>query len=452
MFKEIWKPKGYKTWDEAFRALTPGMRQHSVRVADYTQVLFEGVCKSSFYIKDYATPDYANEAYKEVAYKCGFYHQIGKAYDPEEYPEWGYGRTDEEKGRYCKYAVEGRSLVARLQGEEDEEDISLPSKMIQEACESHLERWDGSGYPYGYESSEIPLIAQIVGLAKEFDYLICARRSENPFDEAIDLILAEEGKMFSPHLLEVFGACQPELKAVYKKYIQYTKMMPKTIPLVERRPERPFGLNYRQIVNGHELTSMTLEAVPWFGGVLDEPDTKQSAEETEQLLLRTGMTKDISIYFLYEAADMLARMKNCGLHTGGVVVPMFSTFYVGESHMEELEQLYENTQINKRKLILTVQESFMRNDRTVQERLAEYLSHGVTLVLDHYHSEDLPVPLIRDIGFTHVRIAEDSESYREGLSEFIRELKSHGITVVDWPTGDTYLTEDEMIRYLMDYE
>lgn len=450
VIKDIWKQKRYRTWDDAFRGLTPVMRQQSVRVAEYTQVLFEGVCKSSFYTRNRETPIYMDESYTEIAYKCGFYHQVGKAMDPEKYSDWREDFTEEEKKAYCEYTIEGKELVAKLQGESGE-DISIPSRMIQEACEQHMERWDGDGFPYGYFKEEISLIAQIVGLAKEFDRLLCERKSENLYEEAIESILAESYKKFSPNLIDVFRSCQPELKNIFKKYIQYTKIMPKTVPLVDKRPERPFGLNYRQIISGKEMESWYYEAVPWFGGVLNKPEARETAVEAEELLLRTGLTADITIYFLYEAADLVARMKNCQLYTGGVMVPVFSAFYSGESQAERLAQLFEDTAIDKKKLLLLVQESLLRTDRSVQERLSEYISQGVTLVLDDYHPEDVPLTLIREIGFTYVRIAKDSRA-RSGTHETMQEFKSHGITVIDWPAGDTYLSEDELIKYLFSHE
>ena len=100
-FKNLLKRKRFKNWDEAFRSLTPQMRQHSVRVAEYTQVLFEGVCKSSYYTRNRQTPVYMNETYADIAYKCGFYHQIGKALDPDKYPDWRGDFTEEEKRAYC---------------------------------------------------------------------------------------------------------------------------------------------------------------------------------------------------------------------------------------------------------------------------------------------------------------------------------------------------------------
>ena len=204
---------------------------------------------------------------------------------------------------------------------------------------------------------------------------------------------------------------------------------------------RSLGLNYRQIVEGNELSKFVFEAVPWFG-------EKETAEQTEELLLRTGLLKNVSIYLLYEAADLLARMKNCEIYTGGVLLSMFSEFFRGENHSERLAQMYDDTAIDRKKLLLGVPERLLRKDRSVNTRLTEYIEQGVTLVLDDYHPEDLPVELIREIGFTHVRVAKDS-TMQNGI---LQELQGHGITVIDWPSGEAWLSEDELISYLMKNE
>ncbi len=445
------KQKKFRTWDEAFRALTPAMRQHSVRVADYTQVLFDGACQSSYYSLDEDKPVYLNSAYREIAYKCGFFHQIGKALEPEEYPAWSDEFSVDEKNHYCRYTVEGKELAARLQTERHGSEERVSDKMIQDACEFHMEHWDGAGFPYGYAGTEISLIAQIVGLAKEIDRLVCERKSETPYEDAVDALLAEEDQMFSAYLLDVFRECQTELKNVYKKYIQYTKIMPKTIPLVEKRPERPFGLTYRQIVRGDSLEKFIFEAVPWFGGVLEKSEEKQSATEVEGLLMRTGMTKDITIYFLYESADALARMRNCEVYTGGILIPVFSAFFTSGNHIERLEKLFSDTGIERKKLMLAVQETLIKKERKMTERLTDYIDQGIALVLDDYHPEDIAVEQVREIGFTQVRIAKDSAGWND-IKQTAQELKNHGITVIDWPSGETDLTEDELLRYLMNYE
>lgn len=449
--KDFFNKKRFKNWDEAFRALTPAMRQHSVRVADYTQVLFDGVCQSSYYSIDEEKPDYLSSAYRDIAYKCGFFHQIGKALNPEEYAVWSDKFSVDEKNNYCRYTVEGKELVEKLQTERYDSNATISDIMIQEACEFHMEYWDGKGFPYGYAGTEISLIAQIVGLAKEMDYLLCERKSESPFEEAVDILLAEEDKRFSARLLDVFRECQPELKNVYKKYIQYTKIMPKTVPLVEKRIDRPMGLTYRQIVHGNMMDSYIFEAVPWFGGVADKPEGRQTFSELEGLLMRTGMIKDVTMYFLYEAADLLARMKNCQIGSGGVLIPVSTAFFTAGNQMECLEKMYADTKIDRRKLLLTVQETLVNEERKILERLKEYMGQGVALVLDNYHPEDMPIEKIREIGFTQVRIAKNSSRWNE-IKDVKQNLKNHGISVIDWPSGDTNLTEDELIHYRMNYD
>ena len=48
MAEQNWKRKEYETWDEAFRGLAPTVRQQSVRVAAYTQVLFLQACTDGY--------------------------------------------------------------------------------------------------------------------------------------------------------------------------------------------------------------------------------------------------------------------------------------------------------------------------------------------------------------------------------------------------------------------
>ena len=48
MKEQNWKRKEYESWDEAFRGLSPVIRQQSVRVAAYTQALFVEACKLQF--------------------------------------------------------------------------------------------------------------------------------------------------------------------------------------------------------------------------------------------------------------------------------------------------------------------------------------------------------------------------------------------------------------------
>jgi len=70
----------------------------------------------------------------------------------------------------------------------------------------HHERWDGTGYPRGLESEQIPLEARIFAIVDVWDAL----RSDRPYRKAwskektIAHIKEESGKHFDPQVVDVF--------------------------------------------------------------------------------------------------------------------------------------------------------------------------------------------------------------------------------------------------------
>ncbi|MCM8781795.1 MAG: HD domain-containing protein [Candidatus Omnitrophica bacterium] len=77
----------------------------------------------------------------------------------------------------------------------------------------HHERWDGKGYPYGLKRNQIPIGAQVVSIADEYQALISNRPYRKAYlrDEAIKIIKSEAGTKFNPKIVKIF------LKVIYKK-------------------------------------------------------------------------------------------------------------------------------------------------------------------------------------------------------------------------------------------
>lgn len=473
-----WNRKEYETWDEAFRGLAPAVRQQSVRVAAYTQVLFQQACKTPFG----SGSDYAAQIrgqYSDLAYKCGLYHQLGKALVPPEYQLEQADFTDEERAVYRKYTTDGAQLVTALQertsrvkerrvGRFFERRVqNVPQQMLRASCREHMERFDGSGYPEGRKGNEISPIARLVGLARELDQLSALTKSENPFDEAFDTLNAASGTLWQPELIAVLNAAREACREVYDKYIYYTLTLPKTIPLVVKRPERPLGLTFRPMVCDREGTIAAYEAVPWFRLTEGADAERVSAEEQQELLHRSGLAGDIMNYLLYEAADALYRMQNCKLENRGVLVQVLPDFYQQGSRLKSLTKLFEDQNVPREKLMLTIpEEAVLKANKTAAENLARYLRNGIVLVVDGYHPESLSAERLRELGFTHVRVAP--ELYlQQSTANALYELGRLGFTVIGggadtqellaWQldsgvafTGGTMtgvpMTEDELVR------
>ena len=441
--EQTWKRREYETWDEAFRGLAPAVRQQSVRVAAYTQTLYVQACAGTFGKSNRDSADRMQGKYADLAYKCGMYHQLGKALVPHEYQIWTSDFTEEEQAVYKKYTTDGRLLVATLQDrstrawEKRKGELvveiptrNVPNLMIRESCEQHMERWDGTGYPAGLTGAKISPIAQIVGLAKELDRIASETKSENPFDDAYQELIAQSGKAWDPALIEVLKAARPKCRTIYNKYIHYTMTLPKTIPLVEKRKDRPMGLTYRPMVTNMEGTVAAYEATPWFGGILGRPGETETMEELEAMLVRKHLVEDMSFYFLYEAADTVLRMENCKLDLQGVLLQMLPSFYQLPTQLQRFNQLFKDQPIPREKLLLTVPEEVLLNaGKSRTELIERYLRNGIRLVVDNYHPDKIPSDKLKAMGFTYLRLAPELYLSQE-TANTMNLLRRDGFTLL----------------------
>ena len=437
-----WKRKEYETWDEAFRGLAPVVRQQSVRVAAYTQALFVQACAGSFGTNTDEGKERMKGQYADLAYKCGMYHQLGKALVPPEYQLWQNDFTEEEQAVYRKYTTDGRLLVATLQErgtraweKRKGEFVELPTKnipflMIRESCEQLMERWDGSGFPDHRLSSDISPIAQIVGIAKELDRLSAETKSETPFDDAYKTLTSQVGTLWSPELIEVLKAARTKCRAVYNKYIHYTQTLPKTIPLVEKHKDRPMGLAYRPMAGDAEGKIVAYEAIPWFGGIKDRPGETEGAAELLDMLNRKNLIADVSFYFLYEAADCILRTQNCQVELSGILLQMLPDFYQLGTQLQRFNDLFKDQPIDKEKLLLTIPMTTILNANKATTQLIErYLRNGIKLVVDDYYPDQLPSDKLLEMGFSHLRLASDLYMSQE-TANIMNKLRKDGFILL----------------------
>jgi putative two-component system response regulator len=83
-------------------------------------------------------------------------------------------------------------------------------------AESHHEKWDGSGYPYGLKGEAIPLEARIVALVDVYEALTSARPYKPAFshEKSRSIIISSRGTHFDPDIVDGF-------LSVEKQFIQF---------------------------------------------------------------------------------------------------------------------------------------------------------------------------------------------------------------------------------------
>ena len=129
-------------------------------------------------------------------------HDIGKIVIPDEILRFPGSLNKQQMETVRMHTIRGYEIIQRLNPRNENQILVYAA----EICRSHHERWDGSGYPDGLQGDEIPLSAQVVGLADVYDTIVSARTYKQPHthQEACWIIEQDYHGQFSPELLAAF--------------------------------------------------------------------------------------------------------------------------------------------------------------------------------------------------------------------------------------------------------
>ena len=176
-----------------YRSVESG--QHILRIRHFTKILLEEVVR--------CCPEYGlTEEMISVICSASALHDIGKIAIPDSVLLKPEMLTEEERELMKTHTITGCHILNTLGDVAEEEYL----RYAHNICHYHHERWDGGGYPEGLSGDDIPICAQVVGLADVYDALITKRAYKDTYScaQAANMILKGECGVFSPKLVECF--------------------------------------------------------------------------------------------------------------------------------------------------------------------------------------------------------------------------------------------------------
>lgn len=174
-----------------YRSMETG--QHIQRIRLFAQLLLQDVAR--------CYPEFGLDEYKiNMIASASSMHDIGKIAIPDSILNKPGRLTPEEFEVMKSHTTKGCEMLARLDRMSDREYLQYAYNI----CRYHHERWDGRGYPDGLKNDNIPICAQVVGIADCYDALTTDRvyKKAIPSEQALNMVLNGECGAFSPKLLE----------------------------------------------------------------------------------------------------------------------------------------------------------------------------------------------------------------------------------------------------------
>lgn len=156
---------------------------------DYTGKHSEHVAKL---MVDFAEYLRLNEEEVSLAYLSGMVHDIGKVGIPEKILNKPTRLEQHEFAFIKRHPDLGADILSEIDELEE----------IAEVVRYHHERYDGKGYPYGFQGINIPPMSRMLALCDSYDAMTTVRCYRKPFTPARALQEIEQasGTQFDPYL------------------------------------------------------------------------------------------------------------------------------------------------------------------------------------------------------------------------------------------------------------
>ncbi|BDF59084.1 two-component system response regulator [Christensenellaceae bacterium] len=181
-------------------------KEHIQRIRLYTKEILR-------YIYEYYDDNYSLTPQTiEMMGMAAILHDVGELMLPEAIVNKRDKLSPEEEAIFMTHTIKGCRLIDPLKNLENE----LYANYCYNICRYHHERWDGSGYPDKLSGDNIPICAQAVALAHQYDELMCKYGGNH--EQALRTLMAAEAQKFSPVMTETLKLVGDNCRTIYESY------------------------------------------------------------------------------------------------------------------------------------------------------------------------------------------------------------------------------------------
>ena len=192
-----------------------GTGMHLERIREYAKMIAQELARIPKY-QNIITPDYIDDIYQS-----SILHDIGKVGIPDAILLKPDKLTDEEFAVIKRHTLLGGDAIKAIEYQIEGKSFL---QMGKEIAYNHHEKWDGSGYPTGLKSEDIPLAARIVALADVYDALTTKRFYKPAYthEKSRQIIIGLRSTHFDPEIVDVFLQLEADFNRIrVEQYREY---------------------------------------------------------------------------------------------------------------------------------------------------------------------------------------------------------------------------------------
>lgn len=175
----------------------------------------------------------------KLLFKSAPLHDIGKIGIPDRILLKPGRLTPEEFEIMKTHTTLGRDAI---QHAEDQLGIDVDFlHLAKEIAYGHQEKWDGSGYPQGVASDDIPISARLMAVADVYDALISRRvyKPGMPHEKAVEIIREGRGSHFDPDICDAFLVNAERFREIAERFADSDQDMARQSDLLKQIADHP---------------------------------------------------------------------------------------------------------------------------------------------------------------------------------------------------------------------